>query len=92
MTKIKSTIVALVLTLTLSATAFAGNIGGMRAQSAGNIGGMRTQSTGNIGGMKADATGNIGGMKAISFSSDLSIMIAGNIGGLLRLLISPTMF
>jgi hypothetical protein len=100
MNRVKSITLALAMTLALSSTTLAGNIGGMRLQSAGNIGGMRTQSTGNIGGMKADSTGNIGGMKADStgnigglrtntgFSVDLSVAIAGNIGGLLRILFS----
>jgi hypothetical protein len=97
----RSTLLTLSLTVALSSTAFAGNIGGMRTTSAGNIGGMRTTSAGNIGGMRTDSTGNIGGMRTNSlgnigglrnnpaYGSDLSsIDIAGNIGGLIALFLS----
>ena len=48
---IRPTLVALILTITVSSTALAGNIGGLR--SAGNIGGMR--NAGNIGGTRSAA-------------------------------------
>jgi hypothetical protein len=56
MKRFQSIICASLLTLAISSTAFAGNIGGMKANSAGNIAGL---STGNIGGLSA---GNIGGL------------------------------
>ena len=49
---LRPTLLALALTLTLSSTAFAGNIGGLRT--AGNIGG--TRSAGNIGGTRTAST------------------------------------
>jgi|GEM_PF-2490616 len=60
MTRIKPTICAIALSMVLSSSALAGNIGGLRTTAAGNIGGMRT---GNIGGTR---TGNIGGMRSNS--------------------------
>lgn len=50
MKSLKPTILALTLTMVVSSTAFAGNIGGLRA--AGNIGGLR--SAGNIGGTRSN--------------------------------------
>ena len=54
---------AALLTVALSTSSMAGNIGGMKTTSAGNIGGLRTSRTGNIGGMRTDAVGNIGGLR-----------------------------
>lgn len=87
MKRLKSVLGAVTVTVALSATTLAGNIGGMRTNSAGNIGGMRISSTGNIGGMRTDSTGNIGGMRTDSETSrDYSLAIYGNIGGMIRFL------
>ena len=48
-----SVICASLLTLAISTSAMAGNIGGLKTTSAGNIGGLRTNSVGNIGGVRA---------------------------------------
>jgi hypothetical protein len=87
----KPTILVLVLTMTLSFTAVAGNIGGPRT--AGNIAGLRT--SGNIGGPRT--AGNIGGPKStgivpvvrsgISTRFDFENAISGGFAGLLRMLL-----
>jgi len=64
MTRLKRTLCAGMLTIGISSSVLAGNIGGMRITSAGNIGGMRTTSVGNIGGTRAP--GNIGGTRTSS--------------------------
>lgn len=88
MDRLKSTICALIVTITISSTALAGNIGGMRTTSAGNIGGMRTSSAGNIGGMRTSSAGNIGGLRTKTETSyELGIAISENIGGLIRFLL-----
>ena len=56
MKRFQSILCAALLTLAISSTAFARNIGGMKANSACNIAGL---STGNIGGL---STGNIAGL------------------------------
>ena len=58
MRRLQSILCASLLTLAISSTAFAGNIGGMKANSAGNIAGL---SAGNIAGL---STGNIAGLSA----------------------------
>jgi len=86
----KSTLGAILLTVSLTTTALAGNIGGMRTSSVGNIGGMKNVS-GNIGGMKS-VSGNIGGLETETTDETVSITnsIVGNIGGLLRVLAATT--
>jgi hypothetical protein len=65
----RRTLCTVLLTISISSSVFAGNIGGMRTN--GNIGGMRTNAPGNIGGMRTN--GNIGGMRTNA---------SGNIGGM----------
>jgi hypothetical protein len=77
MKRLKSVFCAVTVTVALSATTLAGNIGGMRTNSAGNIGGMRTSSTGNIGGMRTESD---------ETSLDYSLAIYGNIGGMIQFL------
>ena len=72
MKRSQSILCASLLTLAISSTAFAGNIGGMKANSAGNIAGL---STGNIAGL---STGNIGGLS----TGNIGGLSTGNIGGL----------
>ena len=43
MTRFKHTLCAVMLTVGISSSVFAGNIGGMRTTSAGNIGGMHAE-------------------------------------------------
>ena len=93
MKDLKPTILALTLTMIVSSTAFAGNIGGLRT--AGNIGGMRT--AGNIGGMRT--VGNIGGTRTARNSAnapiassepltfDLENAVSGSFAGLIRMLL-----
>jgi hypothetical protein len=95
MRTLRPTILALTLTLMVSSTtAFAGNIGGLRAN--GNIGGLRT--AGNIGGTRM--TGNIGGTRSAGIVStsatlttngssrvDLETAISGTLAGLIRMLL-----
>jgi hypothetical protein len=90
---LKPTILASILTVIVSSTAFAGNIGGLRT--AGNIGG--TRAAGNIGGTRA--AGNIGGTRSARNSSnapavspevlrfDLEGAISANFAGLIRMLL-----
>lgn len=104
MNRFRPTICALVLTITLSSSALAGNIGGLRTNAAGNIGGLRTNAAGNIGGLRTSATGNIGGLRGSStVNIDGSSTNSGrtlygdfafsNIGGMLLLLIeTATLF
>jgi hypothetical protein len=98
MNSFRPTICALVLTITLSSSALAGNIGGLRTNAAGNIGGLRTNAAGNIGGLRISATGNIGGLRTSSAvnldgSSNSSGRTAyaelafSNIGGMILILL-----
>jgi hypothetical protein len=85
MTRFKRTLCAVMLTIGIASSAFAGNIGGMRTNSAGNIGGMRTNSAGNIGGMRTNAVGNIGGMRIRPTSPDAEFAMLGSIAAMIRL-------
>ena len=62
MKSLKPLVCASLLTVALSTSALAGNIGGLKTTSAGNIGGLKTTSAGNIGGLRTNRTGNIGGL------------------------------
>ena len=84
MKDLKPTILALTLTMIVSSTAFAGNIGGMRT--AGNIGGMRT--VGNIGGTRTariSANAPIANSEPLRF--DLEDAVSGSFAGLIRMLL-----
>jgi hypothetical protein len=94
MKALKPTIFALILTMVISSTAMAGNIGGTRI--AGNIGGAR--AAGNIGG--ARSAGTIGGPRTM-FSSpvdlttrasrlDVETAILGSLRNLLGLLLESS--
>lgn len=83
---LRPTLAALILTITVSSTALAGNIGGLR--SAGNIGGLR--STGNIGGTRSAA---ISPSQSPSFTVSSEIgrfnvesALSGSFAGLIRML------
>jgi hypothetical protein len=89
MKSVRPIICASLLTLALSTSAVAGNIGGMRTTSAGNIGGLRTSRAGNIGGLRTNATGNIGGLRnevSVTTRESLAFELAGNIGNFLSIL------
>ena len=95
MIRLNRTLCAVTLTVAISTSVFAGNIGGMRTTSAGNIGGMRTTAVGNIGGTR---TGNIGGTRTNS-PIDLSngtpgteFPISGTLITLFRLLVENPLF
>jgi hypothetical protein len=77
MNHFRTTFGILVLTITLSSSALAGNIGGLKTNAAGNIGGMRANATGNIGGMRATPTSG----------SNLEFSISNNIVTMIRLLV-----
>jgi len=77
--------IALILTLMVSSTALAGNIGGLR--SAGNIGGLR--SAGNIGGTRSAGTVITQGIvmdgpEAQRFNVESTL--SGSFAGLIRML------
>ena len=83
---LRPTLAALILTITVSSTALAGNIGGLR--SAGNIGGLR--STGNIGGTRSAA---ISPSQSPSFTVssetgrfNVESALSGSFAGLIRML------
>jgi hypothetical protein len=92
---LQPTILALTLTMAVSSTAVAGNIGGLR--SAGNIAGLRT--AGNIGGTRS--LGNIGGTRSARSGAqtdvpntnpstprlELESAISGTFGSLIRMLL-----
>ena len=85
-------ILTLTLMVTLSSTAHAGNIGGLRTNAAGNIGGLRTNSAGNIGGLRTNAAGNIGGLRTNStqWGMDIEVVFYGNIADLIRALLATS--
>jgi hypothetical protein len=91
MKSLKPLVCASLLTVAISTSAIAGNIGGMRTTSAGNIGGLRTSQVGNIGGLRAGTPGNI-----VSPTPNvpevpptrLEIGLVENLGGLLSFLIA----
>ena len=85
MTRFNHTLCAVMLTVGISSSVFAGNIGGMRTTTAGNIGGMRTTAAGNIGGMRTTATGNIGGMRT-------EFPVSETIFTMIRLLLETSLF
>ena len=89
MTRFKRTLCAVMITVGISSSVFAGNIGGMRTTSAGNIGGMRTASTGNIGGLRTN--GNIGGLRTNS-RQDAEFPISETIITMLRLVLEFPLF
>lgn len=74
MRNIKSVISATALTVILSTSVMAGNIGGMRSNSTTSTDTTETSLAGNIGGMRNEPTSLIG---------QLAIFIKGNIGGML---------
>ena len=83
---IRPTLVALILTITVSSTALAGNIGGLR--SAGNIG-MR--SAGNIGGTRSAAIPTSQG-PSFTVSSEtgrfnIESALSGSFAGLIQMLL-----
>jgi hypothetical protein len=81
---LRPTLLALSITLMISSTAFAGNIGGLRTT--GNIGGMR--SAGNIGGTRT--TGLVSDTTAPSLERsrfELGISFSGTVAGLVRILL-----
>ncbi len=73
MKRFQSVLCASLLTLAISSTALAGNIGGMKANSAGNIAGL---STGNIAGL---STGNIAGLSTGNIAGLSNSGTQGNI-------------
>jgi hypothetical protein len=85
MSRFKTTICALVLTMSFSASALAGNIGGLRTNAAGNIGGLRTSAAGNIGGLRTSSTLNTDGSTNDS-NRRLDMELSSNISGIIRLL------
>jgi hypothetical protein len=91
MKSLKPIVCASLLTVAISTSAMAGNIGGMKTTSAGNIGGLRTSRVGNIGGVRAGTPGNsVSPTLTVSDvpSSRLEIGLLENLGGFLSLLIS----
>ena len=90
---LQPTILALTLTMVVSSTALAGNIGGLR--SAGNIGGTRsagniggTRSAGNIGGTRSariDTRSDAAGINPSTVRVDLETAISDTFAGLIRL-------
>jgi hypothetical protein len=88
MNRFKPTICALVLTMTISSSALAGNIGGLKTNAAGNIGGLRTSSTGNIGGLRTNSVSSVDtSSNSLGRRLDIELAFSGNIGGMIRLLI-----
>jgi hypothetical protein len=84
MNYLKPTILALALTMVVSSTAFAGNIGGMR--STGNIGGTRI--AGNIGGTRsARHSANPAIVSRQPSRFELESVIPAGFAGLIRLLL-----
>jgi hypothetical protein len=89
MKRLRLTVSTLVLATTLSSSALAGNIGGLRTTAAGNIGGMRTNAAGNIGGLRT----NSASMTRTSPNHDTNVEISRNIINILRLILeSATLF
>ena len=91
MKSLKPVVFASLLTIALSTSAMAGNIGGMRTTSAGNIGGLRTSRVGNIGGVRVGLPSNTvsptPNVPDVS-PSKLEIGLIENLSGFLSLLIS----
>ena len=91
MKSLKSSVGALALTVTLSSSALAGNIGLPRASAAtGNIGLPRASATGNIGLPRNGVTGNTGRPRTIgtaNSSYDSELLNSENIGLLIRFLL-----
>lgn len=84
MNYLKPTILALTLTMIVSSTAFAGNIGGMR--STGNIGGTRI--AGNIGGTRsARNSANPAIVNQQPSRFELESAIPGSFAGIIRMLL-----
>jgi hypothetical protein len=77
---LKSTILGLVLTMVVSSTALAGNIGGLRTT--GNIGG--TRAAGNIGGTKSAVSQVV---PVVSSERSRLDMVSENFASLIRLLL-----
>ena len=94
MKRVKAAICVFGLTLSLSSSTLAGNIGLPRASAAGNIGLPRASAYGNIGLPRASATGNIG-LPRTSRSSeatfDLNVALSGNFRFLFQLFIDGGM-
>ena len=81
MKRFQPMILTLTLMVTLSSTAHAGNIGGLRTNAAGNIGGLRTNAAGNIGGLRSNST---------QWGVDIEVVFYGNIAGLIRALLATS--
>ena len=91
MKSLKPLIGAFLLTVVVSSSAAAGNIGGMKATSAGNIGGLRTNRVGNIGGLRTGAPTNVDESNPTVPNdppSRVEISLFENFGGFLSILIS----
>ncbi len=76
MKNFQATTCAVLLTVMISSTALAGNIGGMRTNSAGNIGGMRGNAVGNIGGPSTEEAKD-DGQETGNATPDLVLSIYG---------------
>jgi len=70
--------VALIAIMTLSSSALAGNIGGMRTDASTSV---SYNAAGNIGGLRTEPNP----------TTDFSTTVAGNIGGLLSLIMGSTL-
>jgi hypothetical protein len=91
MKSLKPVVCASLLTVAISTSAMAGNIGGMRTTSAGNIGGLRTNRVGNIGGVRAGTLPTT--VSPAPTAPEVSpnrfeISLIENLGGFLSVLIS----
>jgi len=71
--------VALIAIMTLSSSALAGNIGGMRTDASTSV---SYNAAGNIGGLRTEPNPT---------TTDFSTTVAGNIGGLLSLIMGSTL-
>lgn len=80
MNRFQSTLVASLLTVMLSSVALGGNIGGMRTTSTDDSSSREVTSSGNIGGLKSES------------STEKTLSIVGNIGGLLRVFSTSTIW
>ena len=98
MKSLKPLMCASLLTVAISTSVMAGNIGGLKTTSTGNIGGLKTTSAGNIGGLRTNRFGNIGGLSTGTNDSSpvvpdaargrFELMLIDNLGGFLSFLIS----
>ena len=77
MKRFKLTAYALTIVIALASTTLAGNIGGMRTDTAETTTGITSDAAGNIGGLRSEE----------EITTDLSVAIAGNIGGVYSLIL-----